>query len=221
MQMGGKEFGKEELTIGIVGLGSYATIDFFRRIVDAFPGEREWDRPRVLVDNYCTMPSRVRAILYGENRTEVINALVSSVKMLIMAGAKKIILACGTAHVFLPEIIERIPEAESYLMDMIEICGKYMKKSGITCAGLAATEGTIATGLFRKRMEKYGIMVHEPDENQYVILRSFIETVKQNKIDERAVDAYAEYLNSFENDAIILGCTELPILYRASIGGGG
>ena len=34
-------------TIGIVGgMGSYATLDFFRRILDAFPAEKEWDRPR-------------------------------------------------------------------------------------------------------------------------------------------------------------------------------
>ena len=39
-------------TIGIVGgMGSYATLDFFRRILDAFPAEKEWDRPRIVIDN--------------------------------------------------------------------------------------------------------------------------------------------------------------------------
>lgn len=57
----------EDYVIGIIGgMGSYATIDFFRRLVDAFPAEKEWERPRIIVDNYCTMPSRVRAILYNE-----------------------------------------------------------------------------------------------------------------------------------------------------------
>ena len=54
-------------TIGIIGgMGSYATLDFFSRLLAAFPAEKEWDRPRILIDNRCTMPSRVRAILYGE-----------------------------------------------------------------------------------------------------------------------------------------------------------
>lgn len=44
-------------TIGIVGgMGSYATLDFFRRILDASPAEKEWDRPRAVIDNHCTMP---------------------------------------------------------------------------------------------------------------------------------------------------------------------
>ena len=46
--------------IGILGgMGSYATLHFFEAILNAFPAEKEWDRPRVLIDNRCTMPSRV------------------------------------------------------------------------------------------------------------------------------------------------------------------
>lgn len=53
--------------IGILGgMGSYATVEIFRRVIDAFPAEKEWDRPRILIDNNCIMPSRVRAILYEE-----------------------------------------------------------------------------------------------------------------------------------------------------------
>ena len=59
---------EKEMVVGILGgMGSYATVDFFRRLIEAFPAEKEWDRPRVIIDNNCTMPSRVRAILYHEN----------------------------------------------------------------------------------------------------------------------------------------------------------
>lgn len=59
-------------TIGIVGgMGSYATLDFFRRLLNAFPAEREWDRPRIVIDNRCTMPSRVHAILYNEQPQKI------------------------------------------------------------------------------------------------------------------------------------------------------
>ena len=82
----------EDYVIGIIGgMGSYATIDFFRRLVDAFPAEKEWERPRIIVDNYCTMPSRVRAILYNERTDELIQDLSSSVRAMINIGAKRII----------------------------------------------------------------------------------------------------------------------------------
>ena len=80
--------------LGIVGgMGSYATVDFFRRVIDAFPAEKEWERPRILIDNYCTMPSRVRAILYNERRNELVDDLSSSVKNLLRSGAERIIFA--------------------------------------------------------------------------------------------------------------------------------
>ena len=80
-------------TIGILGgMGSYATCGIFRRLLDAFPAEKEWERPRILIDNNCTMPSRVRAILYGENEERLIREMSESVDSLIRAGADKIII---------------------------------------------------------------------------------------------------------------------------------
>lgn len=77
----------KEMVIGILGgMGSYATASFFERLLMAFPAEKEWDRPRIIIDNYCTMPSRVRAILYDEHREELIKKLCDSVKMLIRGG---------------------------------------------------------------------------------------------------------------------------------------
>lgn len=71
----------DEVAVGIVGgMGSYATVGFFKRLVDAFPARHEWERPRILIDNRCTMPSRVRAILYGERRDELVRQLAESVK---------------------------------------------------------------------------------------------------------------------------------------------
>ena len=65
---------QSEYTIGILGgMGSYATLHFFSRILDAFPAEKEWERPRVIIDNRCTMPSRVRAYLYGERKQELVD----------------------------------------------------------------------------------------------------------------------------------------------------
>ena len=104
---------KEELVIGVVGgMGSYATVDFFRRLVDAFPAEKDWERPRIVIDNYTTIPSRVRAVLYHEREEELMDCLYSSIRNLIDIGANKIIVSCNTAHIFLPRVLERLPEGK-------------------------------------------------------------------------------------------------------------
>ena len=50
---------KDDFVIGVLGgMGTYATIHLFREYADLFPAEKEWDRPRIIIDNRCTMPSR-------------------------------------------------------------------------------------------------------------------------------------------------------------------
>ena len=132
------------MVIGIVGgMGSYATVDFFRRLVAAFPAEKEWERPRIIVDNYCTMPSRVRAILYNERKEELCKDLVSSVELLLRGGATKIILVCNTSHVFLPDIYRLLPEAKNCIVDIIDALADELYLINCKKVNLIASEGTI------------------------------------------------------------------------------
>ena len=204
--------------VGIVGgMGSYATVDFFRRIVDAFPAQKEWERPRVLIDNYCTMPSRVRAILYNERRDELVDDLRDSVRNLIRSGAERIIFACNTSHVFIPEVMAGVPESREKIIDIIRECADEISVEYMSLGGgltLIATEGTIETGIYADTFWDYGISIDSPGRQQYDELRYFIEAVKQNAIDDRAMRSFRDFVEGFVSGAVILGCTEIPILYR-------
>ena len=64
----------KDLVIGVLGgMGTYATINLFKQYAEVFPAEKEWERPRIIIDNRCTMPSRVRAILYNEKFDQVVS----------------------------------------------------------------------------------------------------------------------------------------------------
>ena len=78
----------------------------------AFPAEKEWERPRIFIDNYSTIPSRVRAVLYNERREEVIDCMTSSLKNLLSLGATKIVVACNTAHILLSEALKNVNFAD-------------------------------------------------------------------------------------------------------------
>lgn len=204
----------KDMTIGIVGgMGSYATVDFFKRIVDAFPARYEWDRPRILIDNRCTMPSRVRAILYNEGRPQLVEMLAESAKNLLDAGATHLVFACNTSHVFLDEVYELVPEARERTVHIIRLCAQRMAEQHIDTCFLLATEGTIDVGIYQQIFGEYGIDVTSPSAEEQVLLRDFIEIVKQNKIDDAERKRLYDYLESLDRDDIILGCTELPVLY--------
>lgn len=205
---------RNEYIVGIVGgMGSYATIDFFRRLVDAIPAEKEWDRPRIVIDNYCTMPSRVRALLYNERRDELVSNLTSSVQHMLDIGVSRIVFACNTSHCFVPDVIENIPESREVILHIIDNLGKALKETGIKSVGLVATEGTIDSGIYSDTFVPYNINVTAPTEKEYSQLREFIEAVKQDMMDDAVCSKFRDFIETFDEEAVILGCTELPILY--------
>ena len=204
---------KHDYTIGVIGgMGSYATVDFFKRLVDAFPAEKEWDRPRIIIDNRCTMPSRVRAILYKEKVDELVDSLCESTAYLMKMGASRIVLVCNTSHYFLKDIVERIPAAQDLFINIIEECTNAFAEG--ETAELIASEGTIDSGIYRNTLLEHRVKVIEPGEEKYALIRSFIEAVKQNEIDQTIMDRFIGYVENSEADQVILGCTELPILYQ-------
>ena len=105
---------QNKYTIGVLGgMGTYATVHLFKQYADVFDAKKEWDRPRIIIDNRCTMPSRVRAFLYNENVEKLVGEMTESIGCLLGMGANRIILACNTSHLFLPLIYEKLPTAKS------------------------------------------------------------------------------------------------------------
>lgn len=77
----------KDLTIGVLGgMGTYATIHLFQQYAEVFSAEKEWERPRIIIDNRCTMPSRVRAFLYKEKEKQLVEEMADSMQNLLRGG---------------------------------------------------------------------------------------------------------------------------------------
>ncbi len=204
---------KEKTIIGVLGgMGTYATINLFKEYTNVFPAIKEWDRPRIIIDNRCTMPSRVRAYLYNEKVDELVNEMSESMDYLTKAGANKIILACMTSHLFLPKIYQKVPQLKGKVVNLIENCAKIVNDDKIKKIYILGSEGTIGSKIFQNELEKYNIECSVPNEEEYTIMRDCIESVKQNKY---TTDTKKKFLNIINrSDYVILGCTALPILYQ-------
>lgn len=200
--------------IGVLGgMGSFATAHFFEALLRAFPASKEWDRPRIIIDNRCTMPSRVRAVLEGFQYERLVDELTDSVSSLLHAGATKIVLACNTSHCFLPDIYRNLPEARGKIVSIIDECCQHIASAGEREVSLIASEGTIQSGVFAKGLAPYGIRVRTPENEQYLAQRELIEAVKQDCISSGTIQRFIDLVKSFSGDALILGCTEFPVLF--------
>ena len=203
-----------DYVIGVLGgMGTYATIHLFQQYADVFQAEKEWERPRIIIDNRCTMPSRVRAFLYEENVQQLVDEMANSMANLVKAGCTRIILACNTSHLFLPKIYEQIPELESKVVHIIYNCVDEICKDDVKQVFLLGTEGTIDSGIYQNAFIEAGSAVEclAPKKEEYALLRECIEAVKQNKYTDHIKEIFLNLINRYDN--CILGCTELPILY--------
>ncbi len=200
--------------IGVLGgMGSFATLHFFEALLKAFPAAKEWDRPRILIDNRCTMPSRVLAILEGKQYEQLVEELSDSVRSLLRAGATRIVLACNTSHCFLDDIYRMVPEARGRIVSIIDACCREIAEAGEREVSLIASEGTIRSGVFMNGLTPYGIALRTPENEQFLMQRELIEAVKQDQITPDVICKFVELVSSFSNEALILGCTEFPVLY--------
>ncbi len=205
--------------IGIVGgFGAYATLNFYKRILEVFASESERNYPHIIMDNNFTMPSRTRALLYDEEYDAVVEGIAQSMRMMIQQGVEKIILVCGTAHYFLEDVYMLVPQARDRVVDIIDVLGEELQKRGEEEALIIAAEGALKKELYVKKLKKYNVSCINPGELYYDEIRYFIEGVKRNELSEDMAQRFMQFLESFKTKNVILGCTEFPVLVNYILG---
>ena len=111
-------------------------------------------------------------------------------------------------------ILEKNPRFRKYLVHLIECTKQVCVDQGIKETYLMASEGTIESGIFDRYFSEAGVKCLAPTVNEYAELRCFIEAVKQNNITEDIKSRFVNYIENAETEVVILGCTELPIIYK-------
>ena len=199
--------------LGIVGgFGGYATLEFYRCFLEEFSSECERNYSHIIFDNNFTMPSRTLALLYGNDRHEVVQGISDSIRNLISLDCTYIFLVCGPAHGFLEDIFKILPEAKNKIVNIIEVIGAELSANGINEAAVIAAEGALHADIYGIQLEKMGIKCKSPNEERYGLIRTFIESVKQNRISDQIMDDFVIFLDQVNSQNIILGCTEFPVL---------
>lgn len=197
-------------TIGILGgMGPMATVDLMKKIILATPAKVDQEHIPMLVDNNCRIPDRTRAIK-GLGASPV-PEMMKSAKRLMMGGADFIIMACNTAHYFLPELL---PHITIPVLSIIDVAVAAIMEKGYKSVGLLATSGTISTGLYQKALEANGLRCIAPSaERQHIVDDMIYDGVKANNqnYDTNDIKNLLAEMKEQGAEAFILGCTEVPV----------
>ncbi|MFX1533947.1 MAG: aspartate/glutamate racemase family protein [Promethearchaeota archaeon] len=208
-------------TIGILGgMGPEATLYLFHLIIKNTPAERDQDHIPVVIYSNPKIPDRTESILQG-NHERIIEELQSSAKLLENAGVDFIVIPCNTVHYYLDEIQRGI---NIPILDMIEITTQYLMQQedekNNSKTGLLATTGTIISGIYQKRFQSRDLELITPNKQVQKEVMEIIYGIKKygptDSYRKRIIDIINHLRSREKVNWIILGCTELPLLFQTN-----
>jgi aspartate racemase len=211
--------------IGVVGgVGSYAGLDLIRKIYDHTGAAADQDHLPV---SMLSVPHKIldrSKFLSGEIDVNPGHGIAEIITTLYQTGAEIIGIPCNTAHA--PEIfdtiVSSIPE-KCTVVHMIEEVASFIKVNfpEVRKVGVLSTNGTHSSNIYPKTCLKYGIEVIQPSiEIQHKFIHPAIYDrgygIKSNanpvtELARRNLLLGTSFLEKMGAEAIILGCTEIPL----------
>jgi aspartate racemase len=194
------------------GMGPDATVDFMAKVIAQTTATCDQDHVRMLVDHNPHVPNRQEAILAGgEDPGPALAAMAAGLEA---RGADFLVIPCNTAYVFEDAVLEAtsiplisiITESVAAVTDAVP---------GATSVGLLATDGCLRAGIYQAGIEAAGMTAVLPTAAELDEIMALIFAIKAGRQDKEtavAMGHLAAALVARGADAIIAGCTEIPLV---------
>ncbi|HEU4629765.1 MAG TPA: amino acid racemase [Gemmatimonadaceae bacterium] len=202
-------------SVGLVGgLGPESTIDYYRRLLDAWAREDAASAPSIVIDS---LDVQLALRLVGSDRPALVDYLLASLRRLAGAGVDFAALTANTPHIVFDELAARSPVP---LLSIVEVCAQEARRRGLTRLALLGTRFTMEAPFYPTVCGRHGITIVVPDEagrtwlhERYVgeLLRGEFRDGTRRQV----VSLVARLRDEQRIDGVILGGTELPLLLRA------
>jgi len=206
-----------EPVVGVLGgMGPEATLAFYARLVRNTPATRDQDHLRVIIDSNPKIPDRTTALL-GRGPSPV-PMMAASIAALERAGAAFVVIPCVSAHAFLDELRSRVRLPIVSAFDAIAVALGALTPA-VASAGLLATDGTVQARHLERHLAAAGFDVVVPADDDQAIVQGAIYEVKSGPSLARraelaaALRGVAQRMVARGAGAIVLGCTEVPLVF--------
>lgn len=204
--------------LGVLGgMGPQASIRFYDLLIkisiEKYGVEKNADFPHVLIDN-IPVPDLVMS---KDNEEKTVEIVENEARRLAKAGASVLVLACNTMHLYK----DRIAQAGGIpFLSMVDSVVEKVTNDRIQKIGLLGTITTMRSGLYTDPLQKANIEVILPSEEDQNRTGALIHAVIAGNINTKEQDALSNIMEQLSRngaEAIILGCTELPLLIQKTI----
>ncbi len=180
-------------------MGPRATAHFYGQLVDCTQAEKDWDHLHVIIDSDVHIPSRTRALLYGEESP--VGGMRKACFRLMDMGCEYIGVPCNSAHYFYNEVVDN---NDISWVNMIEVVANKLK----TFNKVLVVGGYIT--VIKKTYDKYLDNTIYLNDNDLVF--ELIEKIKKNENCVLELEKFNIAVKRSGADCVLLACTELPIV---------
>ncbi len=202
-------------TIGILGgMGPEATASLYMKIIKIFQqqfnAKYDNDFPPFFIYS-LPIPDVVEQQVDEE---VLIKLLQEGAKLVEKSGADFIVVACNTVQKYLPKM------RESVKVEIISIPEETImeaRRQGYQKVGLLATESTINSKIYEKESKLLNLEIICPnDKQQSEITKVIMNVLSGQKLlsDKVRLADISLDLQNKGAEAIILGCTDLPLIFQ-------
>jgi len=217
--------------IGILGgMGPQAGLDLSAKIIEETRAETDQDHlPVVLFSMPEYVPNRTDYLL---GKTTINPSIELSRQLALMSnlGVTVVGIACNTAHnePIFDELLKCLEDVAPNirLLNMIDETVAFIREShpDFSRIGILATRGTYLFRLYDDRVESAGLVPVLPDES--IAMGSLQSAISDpnwgiksysNPVTDEAQSAVCEAIENLREhgaEAVILGCTELPLAVK-------
>ena len=206
--------------LGVLGgMGPAASVAFLDALTRATPAGSDQEHIDTVVLSHATTPDRTGRLL-DETRTDPTPFLLGDLELLGRLGVDRAVIACNTAHAFLPPA-EELPVP---LLSLVRVGAEAAVAAAGTEAPVVtvlATDGTLFSRVYQDALEELGATVRLPDaDGQRRVMSLIYDGVKAGApVGPDELRALVDDLGA-GGDAVLLGCTELSVLYAEAVTAG-
>ncbi len=148
----------------------------------------------------------------------VAELMISSAEKVAKAGADFIICPDNTIHQAFNLVVKKSPIPWLHIAEEV---AKVASKSNYKCLGILGTIYLMNSRVYPEKLEKFGIKYKLPKpEEQKEINRIIFEELVRGKITRDSQNFFVNVIKNLKNegcDAVVLGCTEIPLIVTPEI----
>lgn len=200
--------------LGILGgMGPAASAEFINRLIDQTPAKSDQEHIPFVLWNDPTIPDRSTSLI---NRDDLPWAkLKRGIQGLKNSDCDHIVIPCNTAHFW----YDRLVDLGVPIIHIVDSVVDELKSQGITSGtiGIIGTKATMQFGLYQEHFRKLDYSCITPSTLEMdTLVQPAIDLIKANNLlaaQELLLEAIRN-LHVWNVDAVVLGCTELPLAIR-------